>query len=218
MDVVLNYLEIKKNLPSEVVLVAVSKFQPSSAIRKLYDAGCRDFGESRVQELIVKKNELPSDIRWHFIGHLQSNKVREIVPFVYLIHGVDSLKLLSVINAEVAKCNRTVNCLLQAHIAKESTKFGFSPDEIVSIANSYASTFTNIAICGLMGMATNTENTQIVASEFAEIKVLFDEMKQIKKQTNSFTILSIGMSGDYSLAVSSGSTMVRVGSSIFGDR
>lgn len=192
-------------------LVAVSKTKPNELIMEAYEAGHRDFGENKVQDLVAKADALPKDIRWHMIGHLQRNKVKYIVPFVHLIHGIDSEKLLKEINKEAGKINRVVKGLLQVHIAKEDTKFGFSPEEIEALTgNDGLSKYPNVKIEGLMGMATYTDDEAQVAEEFAGLKELFDR--------HNWTILSMGMSGDYPIALDQGSNMIRIGTAIFGDR
>lgn len=212
MSVKENLLAIKNALPAKVSLIAVSKTKPNELIMEAYEAGHRDFGENYVQELIQKQKELPSDIRWHFIGHLQSNKVKMIVPFVYLIHGVDSVKLLKEINKESVKLNKVTSCLLQIYIASEESKFGLDVDECRAFLKSEDFTqMKNIQIKGFMGMASNTNDMEKVASEFRLIKSLGAEFPQ-------YDILSFGMSGDYQLAIQEGSTMIRVGSLIFGER
>ncbi len=220
MSVVQNLASIRKDIPSWVKLVCVSKFHPESTIMEAYNAGERIFGESRVQELMEKQERLPNDINWHFIGHLQTNKVKYLVPFVELIHGVDSLKLLLEINKQAEKINRVVNCLLQVHIATEETKFGFSPEEILALYQSGTiSNLSNIRICGLMGMATFTDNHQQVRREFQSLKALFDTIKRTYCAENDcFTEISMGMSDDFQIAIEEGSTLVRIGSSIFGQR
>ena len=215
MSIASNLQNIRKHIPENVNLVCVSKFHPNESILEAYQTGERVFGESKVQELCTKYETLPKDIQWHFIGHLQSNKVKYIVGFVDLIHGVDSLKLLSEIDKQAAKSDRTVNCLLQVHIAAEETKFGFSPDEI-KIALKEALAYKNVKIKGLMGMATFTDNTEQVKNEFRLLKSIFDELKS--HSDSEFSILSMGMSNDFRLAIEEGSTMVRIGSSIFGNR
>ena len=208
--------EIKASVPKEVTLVAVSKTKPISDLQEAYDAGQRVFGENRIQEMVAKYEALPKDIQWHMIGHLQSNKVKYMAHFVALIHGVDSFKTLKEINKQAIKHNREIKCLLQARIAKEETKFGLPFDEIKAILN--ASEFQelkNISVVGLMGMATFTDNEAIIQEEFTSLQVLFQELKSEHPQ---MTTLSMGMSGDYKLAVKHGSTMIRVGSSIFGER
>lgn len=221
MSLAENLKEIKETIKNDkVTLVVVSKTHPAEKILEVYNAGQRDFGENKVQEMVDKKAQLPDDIRWHMIGHLQRNKVKYIAPFVYLIHGVDSLKLLKEINKEAAKNNRIIDCLLQIHIADEETKFGFSEAEIEELLKiGTLNDLPNIRICGLMGMATNTENQAKVKSEFHYLKALFETLKTgYFAQNKCFEILSMGMSGDYLLAIEEGSTMVRVGSAIFGAR
>ena len=211
-----NLLEIKNSIPDNVTLVAVSKTKPVADLQEAYDAGQRIFGESRIQEMAEKYEVLPKDIKWHMIGHLQSNKVKYMAHFVDLIHGVDKFKTLKEINKQAKKHNRVINCLLQAKIAKEDTKFGLSFQEIEAIlASGETAELKNINIVGFMGMATFTNNTTQLQEEFSSLKNLFD---QLKTQHSSLEILSMGMSGDYPLAISEGSTMIRVGSSIFGKR
>tara|TARA_B100001142_G_C14332365_1_gene654609 strand:+ start:213 stop:854 length:642 start_codon:yes stop_codon:yes gene_type:complete len=212
MNIANNLSKIKESIPKGVSLVAVSKTKPSSDILEAYNAGQRIFGENKVQELANKYEELPKDIQWHMIGHLQSNKVKYIAPFVSLIHAVDSLKLLKEINKRAEQNNRVIDCLLQVHIASESTKFGFGTGEIES-ALIEVEEFKNINIIGLMGMATFTNDEKQVNNEFALLSELFKKVK-----TYSINTLSIGMSGDYKLAINNGSTMIRVGSAIFGHR
>ena len=212
MSIASNLNQIKESIPKGVTLVAVSKTKPKSDILEAYNAGQRIFGENKVQELANKYAELPKDIQWHMIGHLQSNKVKYIAPFVSLIHGVDSLKLLKEVNKRAEQNNRVIDCLLQVHIASESTKFGFGTDEIES-ALIAVEEFKNINIIGLMGMATFTNDEKQVNNEFALLSKLFEKVK-----TSSINTLSIGMSGDYKLAINNGSTMIRVGSAIFGHR
>ncbi|MBS1579331.1 MAG: YggS family pyridoxal phosphate-dependent enzyme [Bacteroidetes bacterium] len=198
---------------SNTTLVAVSKTKPVADILELYNLNQRDFGENYVQELIEKEAQLPKDIRWHFIGHLQSNKVKYIAAFVHLIHGVDSLNLLKEINKQAAKNSRIINCLLQIHIAQEETKFGFNESELLQL--NQLEQFKNVNICGLMGMASFTDDMQKVKSEFAYLKSL---QNKFIIQHPSFNILSMGMSSDYKIAIKEGSTMVRIGSLLFGDR
>ena len=199
---------IRATLPQGVQLICVSKFHPIEAILEAYNAGERDFGESRVQELCAKQPQLPADIRWHFIGHLQTNKVRQIVPFVYLIHSVDSVHLLETINNEAAKINRVVNVLLEVHTANETTKSGFLPEELQALdLNQYA----NLNICGLMTMATNTDDE-------AEIHRCFRLLSSLADSDKRFAIRSMGMSDDYLLAIQDGSNMIRIGTDIFGAR
>ena len=211
-----NLLQIKKQLPENVTLVAVSKTKPIVDLQEAYDAGQRIFGENKIQEMVDKHEALPKDIQWHMIGHLQSNKVKYMAPFVDLIHGVDKFKTLKEINKQAKKYNRVIDCLLQVKIAKEDTKFGFSFDEIETILGSEELVnLEHIKIVGFMGMATFTEDQQQLQEEFLSLKNLFDKLKT---QNSSLKILSMGMSGDYPLAIANGSTMIRVGSSIFGNR
>lgn len=208
--------KITGTIPAHVTLVAVSKTKPNSAILEAYDAGQRDFGENYVQELLAKHESLPKDIRWHFIGHLQSNKVKLIVPFVHLIHGVDSIKLLEEINKQGAKQNRVIACLLQIHIAKEESKFGFSYEECETIiATGQLQDFRCVQVRGLMGMGTNTGDHAILQQEYAELRTFYLKMQAHQPEWN---VLSCGMSGDYRMAIEQGSSMVRIGSSIFGER
>ncbi|MEX6687159.1 YggS family pyridoxal phosphate-dependent enzyme [Danxiaibacter flavus] len=198
-----------------VTLVAVSKTKPVEDITALYEAGQRDFGENYVQELLEKEGKLPKDIHWHFIGHLQSNKVKYIAPFVYLIHGVDSYKLLLEINKQAAKNDRVIPCLLQVHIAQEETKFGFDEAELdEALGRIETESLTHVAVKGLMGMASFTDNRQKIAQEFAYLHTIFNK----HAQRHAFDILSMGMSGDYEVAVLEGSSMVRIGSLLFGTR
>ena len=215
-----NIRKIRESLPEGVTLVAGSKFHPAEAIQEAYNAGQRNFGESRVQELAVKVPQLPDDINWHFIGHLQTNKIKYIVPYVTLIHGVDSYKLLTEINRQAAKAGRTVNCLLQLHIAQEESKFGFSFDECREmLAGDEWKKLGNVRICGLMGMATNTDNTEQIKAEFRSLNNFFQEAKATWfSNAEWFRELSMGMSHDYHEAIAAGSTLVRVGSKIFGER
>jgi hypothetical protein len=212
MDVKANLNTILQSITKEVTLVAVSKTKQNSAIIEAYQIGQRIFGENKVQELVQKFDELPKDINWHMIGHLQTNKVKFIAPFVSLIHGVDSVKLLKEINKRAKQNNRVIDCLLQVHIATESTKFGFDISEVNEAINS-TNEYQNIRIVGLMGMATFTDNKLQVIQEFSSLKTVFDTVKN-----EHITTLSMGMSGDYQLAIEQGSNMVRVGSAIFGDR
>ena len=220
MSVAQNIQEIRKNIPANVSLVCVSKFHPENAILEAYNCGERIFGESRVQELLAKQTKLPADIQWHFIGHLQSNKIKLILPTVSLIHGVDSSNLLKEINSRALKAGRVVSCLLQVHIAREETKFGFSMEEIRQMlsGNEFGS-LENVQINGLMGMATLTDDKEQIRAEFRTLKQLYDELKREYFQNNeNFLELSMGMSDDYQIAIDEGSTMVRIGSSIFGMR
>lgn len=220
MSIQSNIQSIRTHIPSHVRLVCVSKFNPNESILEAYETGERIFGESKVQELCGKYETLPKDIVWHFIGHLQTNKIRYIVPFVSLIHGVDSYKLLTEIDKQAAKACKTVHCLLQVHIAQEETKFGFSPDELLEMFEAGAwKQLKNIQICGLMGMATYTVNKDQIRREFNGLKTLFDQVKQQYFSNElSFCELSMGMSDDFQIAIEEGSTLVRVGSSIFGHR
>lgn len=209
---------IDQFLLTDTTLVAVSKTKPNEDILALYELGQRDFGENYVQELVDKAAALPKDIRWHFIGHLQSNKVKYIAPFVHLIHGVDSLKLLREINKQAAKCNRVVPCLLQIYIAKEESKFGLDESELLEIIET-AATLPNVSIQGFMGMASFTDNPTIIQSEFSHLHSLFQKHKAwIETHSAATPILSMGMSGDYTIAIKQGSTMVRIGSLLFGAR
>jgi pyridoxal phosphate enzyme (YggS family) len=212
-----NYFDIVKELGENVMLVAVSKTKPFEAIKELYDLGHRDFGENYVQELEEKQKQLPGDIRWHFIGHLQSNKVKYIVPFVYLIHGIDSFKLLKEVDKQAKKTNRTIDVLLQVHIAREETKFGLDENELHELLMNSVG-FKNIRVRGLMGMASFTDDKDKVRNEFKYLKSLFDKCARLQASNFTFQTLSMGMSGDYRLAIEEGSTMVRIGSLIFGER
>ncbi len=220
MGVAENLQVIQEKVPSNVTLVAVSKTKPDEAILEAYQAGHRDFGENKVQDLAAKQERLPADIRWHMIGHLQSNKVKYLAPFVHLLHGVDSLKLLGVINREAEKAGRVIDCLLQIRITLEETKFGLTEEELMLLVRSDAfREMKHIRIRGLMGMATYTENSKQIREEFSHLKRIFDRLKlaQFKNQ-DSFDQLSCGMSGDYQLAIEEGSNLVRIGSLIFGPR
>jgi pyridoxal phosphate enzyme (YggS family) len=220
MSVSENLQSIKKSLPENVTLVAVSKTQSNEKILEAYQAGHKVFGENYVQELVDKAAVLPKDIEWHFIGHLQSNKIKYIAPFISLVHSVDSFKLLKEINKQGVKNNRIINCLLQIYIAKEETKFGLDEKEMYEILNSEDfKQLHNIKICGLMGMASNTQNMNEVKNEFLYLKKIFDDIKYKFNENNiNVTTLSMGMSGDYKLAIECGSNMIRIGSSIFGAR
>lgn len=216
------YQQLTEELaPQQVTLVAVSKIKPASDIQALYDLGQRDFGENYVQEVVDKQGVLPQDIRWHFIGHLQSNKVKYIAPFVHLIHGVDSEKLLSEINKQGKKHNRVIDCLLQIHIAQEETKFGLDEQELDALivkTNTDATAWSNIRIKGLMGMASFSEDMNKVRAEFQQLKQLYSKHSQLNSAACRFTTLSMGMSGDYKMAIEEGSNMVRIGSLLFGRR
>ncbi|CAA0184322.1 YggS family pyridoxal phosphate-dependent enzyme [Tenacibaculum maritimum] len=211
-----NLHHIKSQLPKEVTLVAVSKTKPIADIQEAYNAGQRIFGENKIQEMVVKYDALPKDIQWHMIGHLQKNKVKYMAHFVDLIHGVDSFKTLKEINKQAEKHHRVIKCLLQARIAQEATKFGLSFNDIATLISSdEILALKNIKIVGFMGMATFTEDTTQIKNEFSSLKTLFD---QLKLQHTTLKILSIGMSGDYKIAIENGSNMVRIGSAIFGHR
>lgn len=210
------YYELQSFLQNHsATLVAVSKTKPAEAIMALYEAGQRDFGENYVQELVDKAAILPKDIKWHFIGHLQTNKVKYIAPFVYLIHGVDSLKLLQEINKQALKNNRVIDCLLQIHIATEESKFGFAMDEIQQFHWQQLAELSGVRVRGFMGMASFTDNETQIQQEFNALATCF---KAAQMHYEHLTILSMGMSGDYPLAIAQGSNMVRVGSLLFGAR
>jgi pyridoxal phosphate enzyme (YggS family) len=211
---------VRTELSSDVTLIAVSKTKPIEALVEAYNAGQRDFGENKVQELIDKFEQLPKDIRWHMIGHLQTNKVKYIAPFVHLIHGVDSVKLLLEIEKNGKKINRKIPCLIQFHIAQEETKFGFDWNEITTFLNSEQfQHFCFVDFRGVMGMASFTDSKDQIRKEFSELKTIFDNLKQNYFQKNKeFKTISMGMSNDYKIAIEEGSNMIRVGSSIFGSR
>jgi pyridoxal phosphate enzyme (YggS family) len=221
MSIASNLEQIRKHIPKHVTLVAVSKTKPVSDVLEAYQSGQRVFGENKIQEMTEKWEQLPKDIQWHMIGHVQTNKVKYMAPYVQLVHGVDSLKLLQEINKQATKNNRIIDCLLQVFIAKEESKFGFDETEletaITTIIQNKAS-FENIRVIGLMGMATFTENQAQIKSEFDYLKSIFEQYTSLKSANFHLTTLSMGMSGDYPLAISCGSTMVRIGSSIFGQR
>jgi len=213
------YEQLMADLGShDVTLVAVSKTKSVEEIKKLYDLGQRDFGENYVQELIEKQLQLPKDTRWHFIGHLQSNKVKQIASFIHLIQSVDSIKLLREINKQAQKDNRVIDCLLQIHIAQEETKFGLDENELNELFNNSIAQLKNVRICGLMGMASFTDDMEKVRKEFKFLKALFDKYAKLPIDNCQLTIFSIGMSSDYPIAIEEGSTMVRIGSLIFGAR
>lgn len=210
---------IRQTLPEGVRLVAVSKFHPETAIREAYQAGQRIFGESRAQELSAKAAALPSDISWHFIGHLQTNKIKPVVSVASMIESIDSLRLLDAVDREAERQGRTINVLLQVHVAREETKFGFSPDEIIDYFT--ARRFEQLKathICGLMAMASNTDDTARIDSDFAHVEDLRRQILQIAPDLRGFTELSMGMSDDYPIAITHGATLVRIGSTIFGPR
>ena len=226
-DIQQNISSIRVHIPEGVTLVCVSKFHSMEAIMQAYEAGERDFGESRVQELLPKYEALPKDIRWHFIGHLQTNKVKQIVPFVHMIHSVDSVRLLETINREAEKIQRRIKVLLEVHVAKEATKSGFTPEEILSL-NTQLSTLNYVDVCGLMGMATNTDDESewrrcfqaisSLASKLSYTSSASDRSSKGEIRTLNTKQLSMGMSDDYLVAIEEGSTMVRIGSTIFGIR
>ena len=219
MSIKENLLKIKSSLPENVTLVAVSKTKPISDLLEAYNAGQRIFGENKIQEMTEKWEQMPKDIQWQMIGHIQTNKVKFMAPYVSLIHGVDSLKLLHEINKQALKNNRIIDCLLQIHIAEEETKFGLNEDELKDLlASETFKNLNNIKIIGLMGMATFTENQNQIRKEFEHLKSIFDKLQNLNTENCQMNTLSMGMSGDYKLAISCGSTMVRIGSSIFGGR
>ncbi|MDB5016139.1 MAG: YggS family pyridoxal phosphate-dependent enzyme [Mucilaginibacter sp.] len=210
----------KETVPIKVTLIAVSKTKPAEEVQEAYDAGQRLFGENMVQELVEKYEQLPKDIQWHLIGHLQSNKVKYIAPFISMIQSVDSLKLLQEINKHALKSNRVIDCLLQIYIADEETKFGLGFDEAIELLRSHEfAALKNIRIRGLMAIATNTDNEKQLKDEYYELKIFFDGIKQsFFRKDDNFNTLSMGMSADYKLAIEQGSNMVRLGSTIFGQR
>lgn len=220
MDIKSNLEEILKQIPENVKLVAVSKTLPVVSIIEVYNTGHRVFGENKAQELINKQPSLPEDINWHFIGHLQRNKVKQIVPFVSMIESVDSERLLKEISKEGAKSKRVIDCLLQFHIATEDTKFGFDRQEAFDMLGSKEfKTLSHVRICGVMGMATWTEDTTLIRNEFRSLSVIFQELKEkFFPDSKFFKEISMGMSGDYKIAIEEGSTIIRVGSAIFGER
>ncbi len=220
MDIVGNLSKILEEIPPHVKLVAVSKTKPNEDILKAYSTGFRFFGENKAQELDRKYSELPKDIEWHFIGHMQTNKVKNIAPYVSLVHGVDSFKLLKEINKQAVKNDRVIDCLLQFHIATESTKFGFNLEEAFGIFDlKEYQELNNVRVCGVMGMATYTSDLNVVRSEFRGLKSVFTNLKsKYFKNNENFKEISMGMSGDYRIAIEEGSTLVRIGSAIFGER
>ncbi|MBQ7041203.1 MAG: YggS family pyridoxal phosphate-dependent enzyme [Muribaculaceae bacterium] len=214
-----NIRKYLNSIPNGVELVAVSKFHPQEAILVAYDEGQRIFGESRANEFVDKAKSLPNDIKWHFIGHLQSNKVRLILPHVSLIHSIDSERLLTLVDSEAKRINRVVDILLQVHVAQEETKYGFDPDKLIAlIKNEKTTSLNNIQIRGIMGMASNTDETNRIEQDFIAIKKTFDTLKALPNMGDNFNIISMGMSDDYLLAIKHGSNMIRIGSSIFGNR
>jgi len=220
MSIKKNLLEIKSSLPENVTLVAVSKTKPVSDLMEAYEAGQRIFGENKIQEMAEKFEQMPKDIEWHMIGHVQTNKVKFMASFVRLVHGVDSLKLLEEINKQALKNDRVIDCLLQVHIAEEETKFGLNETELNDLLQSEVfKKLQSIKITGLMGMATFTDNQEQIKKEFLHLKSIFNSLAPTQKSENcNLKTLSMGMSGDYQLAIDCGSTMVRIGSSIFGTR
>ena len=219
MSIKENLLQIKSQLPESVTLVAVSKTKPVADLMEAYNTGQRIFGENKIQEMTEKWEQMPKDIQWHMIGHVQSNKVKYMIPYVKLIHGVDSLKLLKEINRLAGKWRKKIDCLLQIHIAEEETKFGLDEKELHELLNSEEfKTFENIRVVGLMGMATFTDDEAQIKREFRHLKSIFDQHNLIETPNLKLETLSMGMSGDYQLAIECGSTMVRIGSSIFGTR
>lgn len=219
MAIAENLVSIKSTLPKQVTLVAVSKTKPKSDLMQAYDAGQRIFGENKIQEMAEKYQEMPKDILWHMIGHVQTNKVKFMAPFVHLIHGVDSLKLLQEIDKQAKKNNRIIDCLLQIHIAEEETKFGLNQEELIAlVSSSLFEEMKNIQIIGVMGMATFTDDKARVKKEFSHLKNIFENLQRINPKNSQLNTISMGMSGDYQMAIDCGSTMVRIGSSIFGGR
>lgn len=220
MSIQENISRIKTSLPNQVQLVAVSKFHPIETVMEAYNCGQRVFGENRVQEVCDKFDKMPKDIQWHFIGHLQTNKVKYIIPFIHCIHSIDSIKLLIQVNQEAIKHNRTIPCLLQVHIAKEIQKFGFTEEECLNLfKENKIKTFSNIQFIGLMGMSTKTDNKDQISKEFKTLKDLFEHIKTTYlPHDDNFKELSMGMTNDFNLAIKQGSTMIRVGSAIFGER
>ena len=220
MSIQSNLLEIKSSLPAHVTLVAVSKTKPVADLMEAYNAGQRIFGENKIQEMAAKYEEMPKDIEWHMIGHVQTNKVKYMAAFVSLVHGVDSLKLLAEINKQAKKNNRIINCLLQMHIAEEETKFGMDEKELQELLSSEEfKQMENVKVTGLMGMATFTQNENQIRKEFTHLNSVFESLSKQPETLNlKPETLSIGMSGDYNIAIACGSTMVRIGSSIFGHR
>lgn len=219
MAIAENLVSIKSTLPKQVTLVAVSKTKPVSDLMQAYETGQRIFGENKIQEMAEKYQEMPKDILWHMIGHVQTNKVKFMAPFVHLIHGVDSLKLLQEIDKQAKKNNRIIDCLLQIHIAEEETKFGLNQEELIAlVSSSLFEEMKNIQIIGLMGMATFTDDKAQVKKEFSHLKNIFENLQRMNPKNSQLNTISMGMSGDYQMAIDCGSTMVRIGSSIFGGR
>ncbi len=219
MSIKENLLHLQSSIPENVLLVAVSKTKPVADLMEAYNAGQRIFGENKIQEMTEKWQQMPKDIEWHMIGHVQSNKVKYMIPYVKLIHGVDSLKLLKEINRQAVRWRKQVNCLLQIHIAEEETKFGLNEIELADLLGSEEfKNMSNIKVIGLMGMATFTDNQEQIKREFQHLKSIFDLHKKLKTENCQLNTISMGMSGDYQLAIECGSNMVRIGSSIFGGR
>ncbi len=212
--------DLKSQLPAHVRLVAVSKFHPAETLMQAYDAGQRCFGESRVQELQAKYEQLPRDIEWHFIGHLQTNKVKYIAPYISLIHSVDSDRLLAEIERQAAAVGRTIDCLLEVHVAQEDTKYGFTPEACIGfLTPELVAAHPHVRICGIMGMASFTDDDEQVRQEFAQLSNLYETLRAgVMAHNEAFTILSMGMSHDYRMAIEQGSNMVRIGTTIFGER
>lgn len=220
MSISENLHQLRQSIPPQVRLVAVSKFHPIEALKDAYDAGQRVFGESRANELCDKATAMPVDVEWHFIGHLQTNKVRQILPHVSLIHSIDSERLLKLVESEAVRLHRNVNVLLQIHVAREETKFGFTPDELLSLVTpELTDNLQGVTICGVMGMASNVDDEERVRDDFRQIRKCFDRLKQGAFSGNeSFRVISMGMSHDWPIAVEEGANMIRVGTSIFGER
>lgn len=212
--------DIKSHLPAGVKLVAVSKFHPVATLQQAYDAGHRCFGESRVQELQAKYEQMPRDIEWHFIGHLQTNKVKYIAPYISMIHSIDSERLMDEVERQAALVGRTIDCLLEVHVAQEDTKYGLTPEACIAfLTPQLIAAHPHVRVCGIMGMASFTDDESVIKSEFARLRDLFDTLRSgIMAGCNSFNTLSMGMSHDYQLAVEQGSNMVRIGTTIFGER
>lgn len=215
-----NLQRLRATLPDGVVLVAVSKFHPSEALAEAYEAGQRVFGESRANEMAAKATQLPDDIEWHFIGHLQTNKVRVVVPHASLIHSIDSPRLLEAVDAEAAKTGRTVEVLMQLHVAQEETKFGFTPDELIEyLTPGRVAALKAVRIAGVMGMASNTNDDERIRRDFRDIRAVFDRLKEsVFASDPAFRVVSMGMSHDWPVAVEEGANMIRVGTTIFGER
>ncbi|GAB3332170.1 YggS family pyridoxal phosphate-dependent enzyme [Larkinella ripae] len=219
MTIAANIQRIENQLPAPTKLIAVTKTKPVALLQEAYEAGCRRFGENKVQEMVEKQPLLPADLEWHLIGHLQTNKVKYIAPFVSLIHSVDSLKVLQEINKQAARHQRVIDCLLQIHIAQEETKFGFDETEAETLLNGAdLEPLTSVRVVGLMGMATNTDDENRIRQEFRSLKQFYDRLSGLQRANVQFRELSMGMSSDYLIAIDEGSTMVRVGSAIFGAR